>query len=308
MPEVTVLMPVYNGMPFLSEAVDSILNQTLQDFTFLIINDGSTDETEEYLDRLDDPRLQVVHQPNQGLGAALNSGLAMCKTEFIARMDSDDVSLPSRLKAQLNFLHCHKDVGLVGTKFAYLGISGRSGFPPPAPQDHSTIYADLIQGRQALCHPSIMCRTYILKSTGGYRIHSSGEDYDMFLRMGEAAKLANLDEVLYLYRLNPNSVSVKKFLEIREKYSYSCHCARRRAEGKPEGTFEEFAAEQRARPFRQRALEAMDNYALALYRKALAEILGPHLVIGYIRLALAAISSPRWTAQRIFREIRKYRK
>ena len=128
----------------------------------------------------------------------------------------------------------------------------------------------------------------------------------MFLRMGEAAKLANLDEVLYLYRLNPNSLSVKKFVEIREKYSYACHCARRRAEGRPESTFEEFAAEQRARPFRQRAAEAMDIYALAQYRKALAEILGPHPAVGYIRLALAAMSSPRWTAQRISREIRKY--
>jgi glycosyltransferase involved in cell wall biosynthesis len=282
MPEVTILMPVYNGMPFLPEAVKSILNQTLRDFTFLIINDGSTDGSKEYLDRLDDPRLQVVHQPNQGLGAALNTGLAMCKTEFIARMDSDgmdsdDVCLPSRLKLQLDFLHRNNDIGLVGTKFAYLGISGRSGFPPPAPQDHTTMYAYLIQGRQALCHPSIMCRTSILQSIGGYRIHSSGEDYDMFLRMGEATKLANLNEVLY-------------------------------SEGRPEVTLEEFAAEQRARPFRQRAAEAMDIYALAQYRKALAEILGPHPVIGYARLVLAALSSPRWTIQRISREIRKYRK
>jgi hypothetical protein len=156
------------------------------------------------------------------------------------------------------------------------------------------MYADLIQGRQALCHPSIMCRTAILKSTGGYRIHSSGEDYDMFLRMGEAAKLANLNEVLYLYRLNPNSVSVKKFMEIREKYSYACYCARLRSEGRPEVALEEFAAEQRSRPFLQRAVEAMDIYALAQYRKALAEILGPHPVLGYIRLAWAAISSPRF--------------
>ena len=75
MPEVTVLMPVYNGMPFLPEAVDSIRKQTLRDYTFLIINDGSTDDTEEYLNRLDDPRLQVVHQHNQGIGAALMAEL-----------------------------------------------------------------------------------------------------------------------------------------------------------------------------------------------------------------------------------------
>ena len=95
-------------------------------------------------------------------------------------------------------------------------------------------------------------------------------------------------------------------MEIREKYSYACHCARLRSEGRPEVTLEEFAAGQRARPFRQRATEAMDIYALAQYRKALAEILGTHPVIGYARLILAAISSPQWTAQRIFREIRKF--
>jgi len=126
--------------------------------------------------------------------------------------------------------------------------------------------------------------------------------------MGEATRLANLNEVLYLYRLNPNSVSVKKFMEIREKYSHACHCARLRSEGRSEVTFEEFASEQRARPFLQRAAKAMDIYALAQYRKALAEILGPHPAVGYARLILAAISSPRWTFQRISREIRKHRK
>jgi len=308
MSEVTVLMPVYNGMPFLSEAVESILNQTLQDFTFLIINDGSTDGSEEYLNRLDDPRVQVVHQPNQGVGGALNTGLAMCKTEFIARMDADDLSLRSRLEAQLDFLHRHSEVGLLGTRFAYLGLGGRRGFSPPAPSDHATMYADLIQGRQALCHSTMMCRTSILKATGGYRIESSGEDFDMFLRMGEATKLANLQEVLYLYRLNPASVSLTQLVEIRRKYGYACHCARRRSEGRPEITYDEYVDEQRARPFWQRAAEAMDTYALAHYRKALAEILSSRLVIGYVRLAWAAISSPQWTAQRISREIRKHGK
>jgi hypothetical protein len=95
-------------------------------------------------------------------------------------------------------------------------------------------------------------------------------------------------------------------MEVRGKYGYACHCARRRSEGRLEISFDEFLAEQRARPFRQRVAEAMDIYALAQYRKALAEILGSRFAIGYVRLAWAAISSPRWTAQRISREIRKY--
>ncbi len=133
MAEVTVLMAVYNGMPYLPEAVDSILKQTLQDFRFLIINDGSTDGTEDYLNRLTDQRVQVVKGPHRGLGVALNMGLAMCKTEFLARMDSDDIALPTRLEAQLRFLRCHKAVGLVGTRVSYFGTSGRSGFSHPCP-------------------------------------------------------------------------------------------------------------------------------------------------------------------------------
>ena len=307
MPEVTVLMPVYNGMPYLVEAVDSILNQTHQRFTFLIINDGSTDETEEYLNRLDDYRVRIVHQPNRGLGAALNRGIAICRTELIARMDADDVALPARLEAQLRFLGRHSEVGLVGTQFAYLGVGGRMGFSPPVPCDHATIYTDLFRGRHAISHPSIVCRTSILKSIGGYRIEGIGEDWDMFLRMGEAAKLANLDEVLYLYRLNCASINVNQLMEVRMRYNHACHCAKRRAEGQSEISFDKFIAERRAWPFWQRASDVMDIYALAQYRRALAEILGSHRAIGYARLVWAALSSPRWTSQRIYREIRKRR-
>jgi len=308
MPEVSILMPVYNGMPFLPEAVDSIRNQTLQDFILIVVNDGSTDESVEYLTSLRDQRIKIIHQSNQGLGAALNAGLTNCDTEFLARMDADDISLPARLEYQLNFLHKHKDIGLVGTQFAYFGASGHRGFAPPVPSDHETIYGDLFRCRQALCHPSIMCRTSILKQVGGYRIKGSGEDWDMFLMMGEACRMANLQEVLYLYRLNADSVSVKQMLEVRMRYNHACHCARRRTQGRREISFAEFVAEQSSLPVWQRAASALDVYALAQYRQSIAEILNSRWVIGYPRLVWAAISSPRWTFQRIVREVRKLRK
>jgi len=142
MPEVAVVMSVYNGMPYLPEAVDSIVNQTLKDFKFLIINDGSMDGTEDYLNRLTDQRIQVVHRPHLGRSAARSFALAMCDSEFTAIMDADDVALPCRFEAQLRFLRHHGDVGLVGTQVAYFAVAGRSGFGPPMPCDHETIYAD----------------------------------------------------------------------------------------------------------------------------------------------------------------------
>jgi len=304
-PEVTVIMSVYNGMPYLPEAVDSILGQTFQDFTFLIINDGSTDETGEYLTRLKDPRVRVVPQSNRGQGVARNVGLGMCESEFVAIMDADDVAFPARLEAQLRFLRDQREVGMVGTQYRYLGNSGQSGFSPPMPCDHETIMADLLRGRLSLHNPSLMCRTLILKEVGGYRIDRKGEDWDMYLRMGEATRLANLKEVFYLYRLHTSSENARVLAQVRTQQAYSCNCAKRRAKGKPEITFDEFLAEQNARPLWQRVADAMDTYAVRQYRLALKEILDYERCKGYARLMWAAMSSPRWTSQRILRECRK---
>jgi glycosyltransferase involved in cell wall biosynthesis len=308
MAEVTVLMSVYNVMPYLPEAVDSILKQTLQDFKFLIINDGSTDRTEDYLNRLTDQRIQVVHQSNHGQGAALNRGIAMCETGFLARMDSDDISLPFRLEAQLNYLLANKDVGLVGTQIAYFTAAGQSGFSPPLACEHEAIYADLLRGVHSMDHPSIMCRTSVIKDISGYRVDRVGQDWDMFLRMGEASRLANLNKVLHLYRIHDGSVNARHQLKIKTQHVYSCLCAKRRAQGQPEITFEEFVAEQRARPFSQRLAEVLDVYAFSQYRRALSEILSQHWVRGYVRLTWAALCYPRRTSQRIARAIRKVRK
>ncbi len=304
MPEVTVLMSVHNGIPFLHEAVESILRQSLGDFTFLIIDDGSTDGSGDYLDRLTDPRVQIVHQCQRGLGAALNRGLDICETEFLARMDADDVSVRNRLEAQLAFLRCHEEIGLLGTQIAHLGVGGHNGLSSPMPCDHEAIYADLLRGRLALSHPSIMCRTSVLKRIGGYRIQGVGEDWDMFLRMGEVSRIANLEEVHHLYRVHLGSVNAKHTGLIRAHIAHACYCARQRAAGLPEVTFNEFTAE---RSFWQCIAERMDCYALAQYQRALHEILSASEFKGYARLGWSALCSPQLTWQRLCREARKIR-
>jgi len=284
--------------------VESILRQSLGDFTFLIINDGSTDGSRDYLDRLSDPRVRVVHQSNRGCGGALNVGLAMCDSEFVARMDSDDVAGPCRLESQLDFLRRHKDVGMVGTQIAFLGVGGTTGFSPPMPCDHQEIYADLLRGRLSLRHPSVMYRISVMKRIGGYGIDRDGEDFGMFLRMGEVSKLANLEEVLLLYRVHLGNVTVKTMGLIRGHVAHECHCARQRAGGLAEVTFDEFTAE---RPFGQRIADRMDCYALTQYWRALAEILSASEFKGYTRLGWSALCSPRLTWQRLCREARKIR-
>lgn len=141
--KVTVLMTVYNSLPFLKDAVESILRQSFTDFSFLIIDDGSTDGGSDYLYRLTDPRILIIRQPNRGQGMARNVGLEICQSEFVAMMDADDVALASRLQCQVDFLKSNKDVGMLGTQFAYMGPGGRAGFQPPMACDHAGIVADL---------------------------------------------------------------------------------------------------------------------------------------------------------------------
>jgi GT2 family glycosyltransferase len=303
-PEVTVLMTVYNAMPFLEEAIDSILRQSLGDFIFLIIDDGSTDGGGDYLDRLTDTRIRIMHQTNHGQGVARNVGLRICRSEFVAMMDADDIALPSRLQNQVEFLKKHKEVGMVGSQFAYVGANGKTGFPPPMPCDHAEIVADLLRGRLAINQPSLMCRTSILKSIGGYRIAGCGEDWDMFLRMGEVSKLANMDKILHLYRINPGSTIAKNTGLVRARIAHACLCANQRAAGLSEIPFEQFSAERRARPFWSQALDRADWYASNQYRAGLAQILDSRPVEGYARIGWSAICSPMRTWQRVCRASR----
>jgi glycosyltransferase involved in cell wall biosynthesis len=303
-PEITVLMPVYNGIPFLQEAVESILRQTFGNFTFLVIDDGSTDGSEKYLDQLRDSRVRVVHQSNRGCGGARKVGLRMCDSEFVAMMDADDVAVPRRLETQLDFLRRHPDVGLVGTQISFLGAGGRTGFSPPMPCDHQEIYTDLIRGRLALRHPTVTCRTSVMKGIGGYRIDRDGEDYGMFLRMGEVSKLANLEDVFLLYRMHLGNVSANSIGLIRSHIAHECCCAHQRARGLPEVTFDAFTAQ---RTLCQRMADRMDAYALTHYWRAMAEILSAKELRGYARLAWSAVCSPHMTWQRFCREARKLR-
>jgi len=288
----TILMPVYNAMPYLPEAVDSIRRQTLRDWRFVILNDGSTDGTARYLDQLNDPRIRVLHGPNVGLGPALNRGLQLCTTEFLARMDGDDIAHPTRLEEQFALLRRRPEVGLVGTQIERFGET-RTGSRSLLPCDHSSIVSHLMDGRAALYHPTVMCRTKLMKEIGGYMFDSAAQDWDMLLRMGERAELANLDRVLLSFRVHAGSVTVTKMAEAHSRIASACECARRRQSAAPAIDYEEFMAARRA-------AEAVEVYARRQYRLAVGEMLGSRPVLGRLRLAWAATCSPRLTRRRVF--------
>jgi glycosyltransferase involved in cell wall biosynthesis len=302
-------MPVYNAMPYLEEAVHSITSQTFEDFSLLIVDDGSTDGSLAFLKTLTDRRVSIIPSSIRGgQGAARNLALAQCETEYTAFMDADDVSLQTRLEKQVEFLDENRAIGFVGTRILYMGESGRRGFSPPLSLTQSEIRIDLLRQRHALVNATLMFRTKLLKACGGFRIYGAGEDWDLFLRMTELCRVANLDEILYLYRVHKGKTTTVQAEHVRLRYAHACECARVRCEGGVEKNFSDFCERQRTRPLWKRWAEQLDECASSIYREALQYILNGCPLKGYARLMLAAMLSPKRLAQRVQRAVRAARR
>lgn len=227
-PLISVIMPAYNAEKFIKQAIDSILNQTFKDFEFLIINDGSVDNTkmiiEDYVKC--DARVKLINQErNQGIVAALNVGLKQALGKYIARMDSDDIARPDRFALQVNFLEKHPEMAIVGGGYAPFSTdSKRSDIFHVA---GSLEIAWRFLSNTQFCHPTVMFRKELINDCGLYPPQEA-EDYAYFSRIIKKYRGANLRRVLIDYREHPKSRSFASKKEIsqsvmnvfRENYRY----------------------------------------------------------------------------------------
>jgi glycosyltransferase involved in cell wall biosynthesis len=231
-PRVSVLMAVYNARPYLDLALDSIRSQTLADFEVVAVDDGSTDGSDRILSdyRARDARLRIVSQPNAGLIAALNRGLEHCRAEYIARMDADDVALPERLERQVQFLDEHPDHVAVGCRTLLIDADGEPICPYAQLLEHAAIDAmHMAGGGGAICHPAVMIRAKELRGIGGYDpAMRHAEDLDLFLRLAEVGRVANLPDVLLRYRMHAKSVGHRNRLEQHRSTLAAVQAAHRR--------------------------------------------------------------------------------
>lgn len=205
-PRITVLLPVYNGEKFIGEAVRSVLGQSFTDFELLLIDDGSTDRTPEILAGFADPRLRIIRLPeNDGRVAALNLGIRESRSEFIARMDADDLCLPRRFERQVAFLNAHPGVAVCGTWIREFGDRRHAHRLPVQPDQ---IRARLFF-RWAMAHPTLMMRRAFLE-THAIRYSDEfphAEDLELLLRTADLTLLANIPEILLLYRAHVQQAS-----------------------------------------------------------------------------------------------------
>ncbi|WP_164936983.1 glycosyltransferase family A protein [Bradyrhizobium vignae] len=208
-PTVSVVLSVKNGGRDLSAAVDTILNQSFTDFELIAINNGSTDETGPYLDRIADPRVRVYHQKDKGLAAALNHGISVARGRYIARQDHDDWALPTRMEKQVAFLDAHPDYALVGTRAEiWTGESPTGRFHDHAIEDEELRFGLLFNN--PFVHSSVMIRKAALDEVGLYttdRARQPPEDYELWSRIARRFRVSNLAERLTIYREVPTSMS-----------------------------------------------------------------------------------------------------
>jgi glycosyltransferase involved in cell wall biosynthesis len=210
-------MPVYNAAPFLKAAIDSILEQSYTDFELLAIDDSSIDESAAIIGSFGDARIRTWrHSVNLGIVETLNDGLAEARGEYIARMDADDISLTNRLKAQVECLDQHRDVGICGTWARRFGADRRLMAPPTMPQ---AIRCELVF-QSTFVHPSVMLRTQMLRDHSlNYRDCRWAEDYDLWRRAADCFPLMNLPHALLRYRVHGKGITGSQTYEDEVKIS-----------------------------------------------------------------------------------------
>jgi len=209
-PRVSVVMAIHDGEPWLREAVDSVLGQTLADLELIAIDDGSTDGTPAILAGYRDPRLSVLRQARAGLTRSLNRGLRLATAPLVARLDADDVALPERLARQVAFLDAHPEVGLLGSACREIGAAGETLGTVGVPESDGQIRRALIR-RNPFVHSSVMMRRDALERAGGYdETLPVAQDYELWLRLSQVTAMANLPEPLVLRRLAPDRVSLAR--------------------------------------------------------------------------------------------------
>jgi glycosyltransferase involved in cell wall biosynthesis len=207
MPTVSVIVPTYNTIAYLPDAIESILKQTFEDFEILLVNDGSTDSTAQWAEKLTDPRIRYIEQKNQGLSAARNTGIDLAQGRYIGLLDADDLWEPTKLEKQVALLDANPDIGMVHSWVTFMDGQGRSTGRIWKTQAEGMALSQLLH-RNDVAVLSVLVRRECFAKVGGFdpKLRSL-EDWDMWLRLAVDYPIAVIKEPLAYYRQLPGSMS-----------------------------------------------------------------------------------------------------
>jgi glycosyltransferase involved in cell wall biosynthesis len=232
------------------------------------------------------------------VGAVRNHGLQLCKTEYVALMDADDVSMPERLTTQLEYLSANPDCVMVGSQIDFLiGSAVQEGLPVETRSEE--IERRLLVGG-GVVYPTLMFRAGVARSVGGFRLQGAGEEYDFCLRMSEHGRVSNVPRVLYQYRLHGTSISMTKQTDLLRGAAYARRTAMQRRSGLPEMSFEEFDVLWRNRGMAEVLVERVKVLSNLSYRRGRISLAGRKRMRGLAQMALAASLDPVMATKHLY--------
>lgn len=215
---ISVLMPVYNAWPYLCEATNAILTQTERRFEFVIVNDGSTDNSAAYLEQIarQDERIRLIQHERTDLADVRNELVKLAQGEYLVWADADDVSMPDRVAKQVNYLNSHPECACVGSWALAIGPASHPFRRLKTPTSHDEIDAQHMRGHGgAILNPTACMRRSVVLQVGGFRQQfPPSEDYDLLLRLAEVGQLANLPEFLVQYRFHRGNATFQRQQEM----------------------------------------------------------------------------------------------
>lgn len=237
-PLVSILMPVYNAEKFLREAIESVLNQSYKNFELILINDGSTDNTQKIIDSYHDPRIKKFNQDNMGVSRSLNRGIDLAKGEYIRRHDADDISRPNMLETQVNFLKENPSIDFVSTQIAFMSPNSKISKKYRQPKnhyfgndEHKLVKIEDFNPYSPIVHGTVLGPTKRFKEMNGYRTEFlTAEDNDLWLRIIEKYNFAVLNTCPYAVRLSNNSATQMHGSSLNHYRDLTIEYAKQRAE------------------------------------------------------------------------------
>lgn len=210
-PLVSIVLPAFNCEKFIRFTIDSLLNQTYTNFELLIINDGSTDSTVQIIKSFSDTRIQLINNSkNKGLIYTLNKGLELAKGKYIARIDADDICLPTRLEKQVNWLEKNSNTVIVATKIEFIDEQGMAIGTWDLDQQKTTAYQikNAMLWQCCIAHPTVMMRSDVIKKYRYANNQKHSEDFGLWLQvLSDHFTIEKIPEALVQYRVHSSSVT-----------------------------------------------------------------------------------------------------
>lgn len=301
LPPVLVVMPLYNARPFVAQAVHSILTQTYPNLILLIIDDGSTDGSDETIASILDNRILFFRQQHAGPGTAMNRAISFAVEQnypLLARMDADDISLPNRLEEQVRLITKYPQMAACSSNCYYIDsntekIIGAS----TVARSPALIRWEIRQGLRGLIQGATLFRTQALVAIGGYREQfKQSEETDLFLRLAEQYPMTNSPKFLYKIRLREDSLSLHNVRDNIAYTLYALDCSHQRQRHNPEKDFQAFFSRM-DRSARERLNR--EERLLRYWRKSLNRQ-DPRR---FVFLILSVLSDPKRGFARVLRKI-----